>query len=34
VLDARYNIYATKALKNADPRHSVFTVSLGYKFAL
>ena len=34
VLDARYNIYATKALKDANPRHSVFTFTLGYKFAL
>jgi len=34
VLDARYNIYATKALKNSDSRHSLFTISLGYKFAL
>jgi len=34
VLDARYNIYATKAIKDADSRHSVFTISLGYKFAL
>jgi len=34
VLDARYNIYLTKAAKEADGRHSVFTISLGYKFAL
>jgi hypothetical protein len=34
VLDARYNIYATKALKNSDSRHSLFTISLGYKFSL
>ena len=34
VLDARYNIYATKAMKNTDSRHSLFTISLGYKFAL
>ena len=34
VLDARYNIYATKAFKDADSRHSVFSVTLGYKFAL
>ncbi len=34
VLDARYNIYLTKAYKAGDGRHSVFTISLGYKFAL
>ena len=34
VLDARYNIYLTKALKDADTRHSVFAFTLGYKFAL
>ena len=34
VLDARYNIYATKALKDGDSRHSLFTISLGYKFSL
>ena len=34
VLDARYNIYLTKALKDADTRHSVFSFTLGYKFAL
>ena len=34
VLDARYNIYATKAMKTGDSRHSLFTISLGYKFAL
>ena len=34
VLDARYNIYLTKAAKEGDGRHSVFTISLGYKFAL
>ena len=34
VLDARYNIYATKALKNADPRHSVFSITLGYKIPI
>ncbi len=34
VLDARYNIYATKAVKDADSRHSVFSITLGYKFAL
>ncbi len=34
VLDARYNIGVTKALKDADPRHSVFSITLGYKFAL
>jgi hypothetical protein len=34
VLDARYNIGVTKALKDSDPRHSVFQITLGYKFAL
>ena len=34
VLDARYNIYATKALKNGDGHHSLFTISLGYKIQL
>ncbi|MBP3287152.1 MAG: PorT family protein [Prevotella sp.] len=34
VLDARYNIYLTKALKESDSRHSVFSFTLGYKFAL
>ena len=34
VLDARYNIGVTKAFKDADSRHSVFSISLGYKFAL
>ena len=34
VLDARYNIYLTKALKGFDSRHSVFSFTLGYKFAL
>ena len=34
VLDARYNIYVTKALKDSDSRHSVFSFTLGYKFAL
>ena len=34
VLDARYNIGVTKAMEGSDSRHSVFTISLGYKFAL
>ncbi len=34
VVDARYNIGVTKALDNIDSRHSVFTFTLGYKFAL
>ena len=34
VLDARYNIGVTKAFKGADSRHSVFSFTLGYKFAL
>ena len=32
--NARYNIYLTKALKGSDSRHSVFSFTLGYKFAL
>lgn len=34
VLDARYNIGVTKAFKDGDSRHSVFSFTLGYKFAL
>ncbi len=34
VLDARYNIGVTKAFKGSDSRHSVFSITLGYKFAL
>ena len=34
VLDARYNIGVTKAFKDGDPRHNVFSVTLGYKFEL
>ena len=34
VLDARYNIGVTKALEGSDSRHNVFSVTLGYKFAL
>ena len=34
VLDARYNIGVTKAIKEYDCRHSVFSFTLGYKFAL
>ncbi|MBQ8456986.1 MAG: hypothetical protein IJ540_05230 [Prevotella sp.] len=34
VLDARYNIYLTKIYKDGDGRHSVFAITLGYKFAL
>ena len=34
VVDARYNIGVTKALKDVDSRHSVFSITLGYKFAL
>jgi long-subunit fatty acid transport protein len=34
VLDARYNIALTKAFKDSDPRHSVFSVTLGYKIPL
>lgn len=32
VLDARYNIGVTKAFKDADSKHSVFQITLGYKF--
>lgn len=32
VLDARYNIGVTKAFKDVDPKHSVFQITLGYKF--
>jgi hypothetical protein len=34
VLDARYNIGVTKAFKYTDSRHSVFQITIGYKFAL
>ena len=34
VLDARYNIYLTKAFKEGDCRHSAFAISLGYKIPL
>lgn len=34
VFDARYNIGVTKAFKGGDSRHSVFSFTLGYKFAL
>ena len=34
VLDARYNIYLTKAFKEGDGRHSVFSITLGYKIPL
>ena len=34
VLDARYNIYLTKAYKGGDGRNSTFAITLGYKFAL
>ena len=34
VLDARYNIYLTKAYKEGDGRNSTFAITLGYKFAL
>ena len=37
VLDARYNIGLTKAFKSSwdtSSRHNVFSISLGYKFAL
>ena len=34
VLDARYNFGCTKVFKNADPKNSVFQITLGYKFDL
>jgi hypothetical protein len=34
VLDARYNIGVTKAFKNFDSHHSVFSITLGYKIPL
>ena len=43
VLDARYNIFLSKAFKDndvnklvgvADSRHSVFSITLGYKIPL
>ena len=34
VLDARYNIGLTKVAKDFNGKHSVFSISLGYKFAL
>ena len=34
VIDARYNLGVTKAIKDIDSKHSWFTFTLGYKFAL
>jgi len=34
VIDGRYNWGLTKVWKNADPRNSVFQITLGYKFSL
>ena len=35
VIDARYNLGVTKAIKEGtDSKHSVFSITLGYKFAL
>ena len=34
VIDARYNLGVTKAIKDVDCKHSWFTFTLGYKFAL
>ena len=31
VLDARYNLGLTKAFKDADSKHSYFTITLGYR---
>ena len=31
VLDARYNLGLTKAIKDADSKHSYFTITLGYR---
>ena len=34
VIDGRYNFGLTKTFKDADPKQSVFQITLGYKFAL
>ena len=34
VIDARYNLGVTKIFDDGDNKHSVFTFTLGYKFAL
>ena len=34
VIDARYNLGVTKVFDGGDNKHSVFTFTLGYKFAL
>lgn len=34
VIDARYNLGVTKAIKDFDSKHSWFTFTLGYKFPL
>ena len=34
VIDARYNLGVTKVFDDGDNKHSVFTFTLGYKFAL
>ena len=34
VIDGRYNFGLTKVFENADPKHSVFQFTLGYKFAM
>ena len=34
VIDARYNWGVTKAVKDADSKHSFFTITLGYKLPL
>ena len=32
VIDGRYNFGLSKVFENADPKHSVFQITLGYKF--
>jgi len=34
VLDARYNLGVTKAIKDVDSKHSFFTITLGYRLPL
>lgn len=34
VIDGRYNFGLSKVFENADPKHSVFQITLGYKFAM
>lgn len=34
VIDGRYNFGLSKVFEGADPKHSVFQITLGYKFAM